>query len=238
MMTEVRILAFDVNSSLAQFRKNYTTTSTLTFSIPPPSSLRGLVGSILGLRYDEIQDKLETAQFGVQILSEIKKTRIMKNLINTKLDIAPLGIAGPPRIQVRSEYIHEPQYRVYFSSPDAEIIDGLKDRLIQHKSYFTPYLGKAYCIANFQWMNECHAHPKTVSGETTVLTAIPKSWVKRMSLQKGNRYMVERLPSLIDQHRTPKGYIDLIFDAGGAPIIGEFSHPLCDIGEGKHIALI
>ena len=237
-MTEVRVLSFDVGSTLAQFRKSYTTTSALTYSIPPLSSLRGLVGAIIGLPYGEMQNKLESAQFGIQILREIKKSRIMMNLINTKLDIAPLGIAGSPRIQVRFEYVYEPLYRIYFSSPDTEIMNRFKEMLIQHKSYFTPYLGTAYCIANFKWSGEHLGTFKDVSNETEVLTAAPKDWIKKMSINEGKRYMVERVPTKIDQHRTPEGYIDLIFDAGGAPISGEFNQPLLELNDGEKIAII
>lgn len=237
-MTEVRVLSFDVSSTLAQFRKSYTTTSALTYSIPPPSSLRGLVGAIIGLQYGEMQKKLESARFGVQVLREIKKSRIMTNLINTKVDIAPLGIAGPPRIQVRFEYVYEPLYRIYFSSPNSEIMNSLKDMLVQHKSHFTPYLGTAYCIADCRWSMEYHGRLKEISGETEVLTAVPKDWIKKMSVREGTRYMVERVPTKIDRYRTPEGYIDLIFDAGGTPICGEFSQPLLELGDGERIAII
>lgn len=237
-MEKVRVLAFDVNSSLAIFRKSYTTTSALTFSIPPFSSLRGLVGAILGLKYGEMQEKLKPALFGVQVLSEIVKTRIMTNLINTKISIAPLGIGGAPRIQVRAEYVHEPRYRVYCSIPDNKLMDDLKENLIQHKSYFTPYLGSAYCIANFQWVGEYFMNPRKLSTEIEVLTAVPKKWIKKMNVVGGRRYMVERLPSHIDKYRTPEEYIDMVFDAGGQPIQGKFLELLYELGTGNYIALI
>ncbi len=237
-MENMRILAFDVSSSLAQFRKNYTTTSALTYSIPPPSSLKGLVGAFLGYRYGEVQEKLASMKFGLQVLSEIKKTRLMTNLINTKIDIAPLGISGSPRIQVRIEYVYEPRYRIYVATPDDEIMNDLKESLIQHKSHFTPYLGVAYCIANFHWYNEFDAIARELKTTSEVLTAVPKDWITQMDVQSGRRYMVERVPSNIDAYRTPKGYVDLVFDAKGLPISGKFSQPLYDVGKGEYIALV
>lgn len=236
-MKKVRVLAFDVSSSLALFRKNYTTTSALTFSIPPPSSVKGLVGAILGLKYGEMQEKLKDAIFGIQVLSEIKKTRIMTNLINTKISIAPLGIGGSPRIQVRMEYVHEPRYRIYINIPYDELMDRLRDMLIEHKSHFTPYLGTAYCIANFEWVGDFQTTEKTLNTSTEVITAIPKDWISRMNVVSGVRYMVERVPRHIDSYRTPESYIDLVFDAGGNPVSGQFNHSLYEIGEGQHIAL-
>lgn len=237
-MSKVRIVAFDVSSPLAQFRKNYTTTSALTFSIPPPSSLRGLVGAILGLRYGEMQEKLDSARFGVQVLTEIKKTRIMTNLINTKEYIGPLGRDPAPRIQVRYEYVYNPKYRVYFTSTDEELMDDLVRMLKEHKSYFTPYLGVAYCIANLEYVEEHKADSIKLTEESEVLTAVPKKWISRLSVTQGRRYMVERMPIAVDEYRTPKGYIDFVFDAGGAPLSGEFTEPLLHIGRGRHIAVV
>ncbi len=234
----MRILSFDVSSSFAQFRKNYTTTSALTFSIPTPSSLRGLVGAIIGLRYDEAYDKLQSARFGVQVLSKISKARIMINLINTEHEVVPLGISGSPRIQVRYEYVRAPRYRIYFHSPNDGIMDRLADMLNAHKSYFTPYLGVAYCIADFQFVGNYEANPIRLSKENAVLTAVPKKWISNLSIQSGHKYMIERMPIAVDMDRTPKGYIDLVFDAGGNPLSGTFTEPMFDLGSGKYIALI
>ena len=42
-------VAFDLNAPIAMFRRPYTTTSSVSFPIPPPTAVAGLLGAIIGL---------------------------------------------------------------------------------------------------------------------------------------------------------------------------------------------
>ena len=44
-----RVIVFDVWGDYAHFRKNYSTSSPLTYSFPPRTALSGLIGAIAGL---------------------------------------------------------------------------------------------------------------------------------------------------------------------------------------------
>ena len=95
-----KILVFDVWGEYAHFRKYYTTTSPLSFSIPPRTAISGLMGAIIGLSKDEYLKYFskEQAQIAVRILNPIKKVRLAENLINTKDDyFIPIkkGAHGP-----------------------------------------------------------------------------------------------------------------------------------------------
>lgn len=236
-MADVKMIAFDASSTLAQFRKNYTTTSALTFSIPPPSAIRGLVGSILGLSYPEAVQVLGSCRFGIQILSPIRKSRIMTNYINTKLGITPVLIKKTPRIQVRVEYVYEPRYRIYVESTDDALLSRIADMIKSHQTIYTPYLGTASCIAKIDWVGTFEGSKTQPTGVCNVLTVVPRQWVQRMKVTPGQRYMFERVPLMVDANRVPTKYIDLVFDAGGRPVTAEISEVLFDIG-GDLIALI
>ncbi len=236
-MADVSLIAFDVSSTLAQFRKNYTTTSALTFSIPPPSVLRGLTGSILGLPYPEAIASFKSCRFGIQVLSPISKVRITTNYINTKNGITPVLIKKNPHIQVRVEYVREPHYRIFVESTDTELLDRISNMIIAHKSIFTPYLGTACCIARLSWVGKFNGTAVKPSGECEVLTAVPRDWIRRMNVVRGKRYVFERVPLNVDESRTPLDYIDLAFDAGGGPVVVEVSEELYDIG-GSLIAIV
>ena len=42
-------LAFDIAGPIAMFRRPYTTTSSVSFPLPPPTAVAGLIGAIVGL---------------------------------------------------------------------------------------------------------------------------------------------------------------------------------------------
>ena len=45
----MKVLVFDIYGDLAHFRKFYTTSSPLTFPFPPPSTIKGMLGAIIGV---------------------------------------------------------------------------------------------------------------------------------------------------------------------------------------------
>jgi len=45
----MKVLVFDVSSDYAHFRQPYSTTSSLTYAIPPRTAIFGLIGAILGI---------------------------------------------------------------------------------------------------------------------------------------------------------------------------------------------
>ncbi|MDD4749617.1 MAG: CRISPR-associated protein Cas5, partial [Methanosarcinaceae archaeon] len=74
----MKVLVFDVWGEFGHFRKHYTTTSPLTFSIPPRTAISGMIGAIIGLdkaEYLKYFSKNE-AKIAVKIESPVKKTRI------------------------------------------------------------------------------------------------------------------------------------------------------------------
>ena len=77
---------FDVESDLAHFRRPYTTTSALTFPIPPRTALCGLVGAILGLPKNDGLAELtdEKAVFGLLTAAPLSLTQYSFNLVDTK----------------------------------------------------------------------------------------------------------------------------------------------------------
>ncbi len=81
-----RVLVFEVWGEYGHFRKHYTTTSPLTFSIPSRTALTGLIGAIIGLPKEEYLGyfRRKRAQIGVRLMAPVKKVRFSENLIDTK----------------------------------------------------------------------------------------------------------------------------------------------------------
>lgn len=69
-----KLLCFDIWADYAHFKKYYTTTSPLTFSIPPKTSIYGIIGAILGMGKNEYLYYFQPGmcQIGIQIMKPIK----------------------------------------------------------------------------------------------------------------------------------------------------------------------
>lgn len=140
------LLVFDISGKFAHFRKYYTNSSSLTYLVPPRTSIYGLIAGILGLERDSYYEKFnpEEAFIGVKLLSENR--RIMQSLNYLKLEGKSDFVAPKNHTQIPFEVLTNDKcvkYRIYFSHKDEEIMEELRRRLRDKKYYYSPYLGAA-----------------------------------------------------------------------------------------------
>ncbi len=222
-----KILAFDVWADYAHFRKFYTTTSPLTFSVPPRTALCGLIGAITGLskKGNEYLEYFspEEARIGVRILKPIKKTMVAQNLIHTKNARGPGMNLITQRTQIRFEFLKKPKYRIYFAYSGAkENLLGLKSLLEKHKSVYTPVLGLSENISDFKFVGEFDfVFRKANDGYVKINTAIPLGQVSEEYGTKFDydaEYFSERQPLMLTRERVATKYDDILFERKGKAI--------------------
>ena len=144
----MKCLVFDIWGDYGHFRKFYTTSSPLTFSIPPRTTVCGIIAALIGLDKEEYlkyftKDKCNIA---IQLNKEVNKTRLSYNLINTKT--AKLYSQIKDRTQVTFELLQDPSYRIYINHLDNEIYSKIKSYLEANKNYYTLSMDLASLLQN------------------------------------------------------------------------------------------
>lgn len=164
-----KVLVFDVSSEYAHFRKFNTTSSPLTYNLPPRPAVAGLLGAILGVERETSPDVYshgvipvnelfhpERCAVAVQILNKIKKTQMAFNLLmTTKQNSSFFNIKN--RTQVEYELLKDVKFRIYLHHTDENIMNELIERIQNKRHHFTPYLGLAQLTANvtFAGLHSC-----------------------------------------------------------------------------------
>lgn len=168
-----KCLVFEVKGDWAHFRKIYTTSSPLSYSIPPRTTIAGLIAAIMGMDKDSYYDNFikEKADIALRIIKPIKKFRIGLNFINTKT--AKMFAQIKERTQVKQELVKNPHYRIYFSHKDTEIYQKFREYLEQNRSFYTPYLGISEYIAFIDYIGEFTAQEVCGDYEISVHSVIP-----------------------------------------------------------------
>ncbi|MBC7081817.1 MAG: type I-B CRISPR-associated protein Cas5 [Thermoplasmatales archaeon] len=217
-----KALVFDLWGDYGHFRKIETTTSPLTYSIPPITALNGLVAAILGFSRDSYYEifSRENIKFGIRVQNPIKKVNVNINLVNTSKGFLLWDIKENPRSPTPFEFLKEPYYRIYVWIKDKEIYGKLKKYLEEHKSVFTPYMGLSELIANFKFVGEFDVYKKTATGDY-VESVIKKDDDLKINvdcLEEGMRWIVESIPFYMDNSRKVLDYIQVIFEQNGRPL--------------------
>lgn len=79
----MEVLQIDVGGKLAHFRKYYANNTAMSFSIPPRTTLMGMLAGMLGLPRDSYYEELasERIRIGIRVMQPIKKTFHRLNLL-------------------------------------------------------------------------------------------------------------------------------------------------------------
>lgn len=236
------VVVFDIWGELGHFRRFFTTSSPLTFSFPPPTAVRGIVGAILGLRKEEYIGVTNGLDVGVSILSPVKKQRFGLNFIFTKgsRGFEPTlfrdrkgDVNKTLRTQVQVEFLKDPKFRVYVSGSE-EVIGELHSLLKNHRTNYTVSLGLSECLADFSLVGRFRAEKAEV--RNSVNSVIPVENVLDIDFRAG-KVMKERVPSAMNENRESIEFKDVIFNPEGKPLKGRFENiwEIGEIGEKVHL---
>jgi len=226
-----KFIIFDIWGDYGHFKKYYTTSSPLTFSIPPRTAIIGLISAIIGLEKNQYLSLMtkDKAEIAIRIINPIKKIRMTQNLIDTKggywRPIKRGNLTG--RTQVRFEYIKEPKFRIYFSHSDEKIYDSLKENLKNHKSVYTPCLGLSECIADFEFIDEVSVNKAYNKDFLDICSVIPLDVLEEIDFNQPNRkYFKERIPVEMLSGRIVTEYREVIYEINGNPIRAKVENAL------------
>jgi len=151
-------VAFEITAPIAMFRRPYTTTSSVSFCVPPPTAVAGLLGAIIGLNNGSGE-----MAYSAKYWDEIKGTKIALSIITPvtwySTTINFWNLKEPqksPHIRVKHQFIRQPRYRIY-------VHGGLEERLRYHLErgsfIYTPCLGTAYSIAEIEYLGHFTLQP-------------------------------------------------------------------------------
>lgn len=216
----MKTLIFDVFGDFGHFKKFYTTSSPLTFAFPPPPTVRGMLGAIIGCDKSEYLKVLsnEKCKIAVRILSPIKKTRMGLNHINTKGNFwVPIKKGThEARTQIRTEFVKDPSYRFYVTHNDDDIFNELVRNIRQHKTVFTLSLGLSELLAGFQYVDVIKFR-ELKDVEKEIISVVPMNVVEEygITFEEGKKYFKEKMAIEMTPERVVNRYEDILYETQG-----------------------
>lgn len=229
----MRILAFDLHGPFAHFRKIYTNSSSLSYSIPPRTTLAGIIAAMIGRERDSYYSEFSRERSLIAV-RKIIPTRKIVQTINYMRATGPRDlIMAKQHTQIPYELVcgePEVRYRIYFAN-DTHIYEELKDRLIKNKYVFPPYLGAASFAAAVDFIGEVQAERFTANEFILLATPINISSMIAISFEElaaDISLVKERMPVDFTPGRYPVDSTDYIYDERGqtlpVKVNGEYWH--------------
>ncbi len=201
---------FEVFGPIAMFRRPYTTTSSVSYPVPTPTALAGLISAIIGLSNGSEErassanywQHLKGTQVAVRLLAPLKWRTKSINFWNVK------NPAKSPHIQVKHQFISNPRYRIYVHGG---IEEQLRKQLINNSFVYTPFLGVSYALAEVKYMGDCSLEPVRVEEPVDVVTVIPFIDELEIDVEKSLEVFRERIPFCLSEDRELLKTLPIIY---------------------------
>ena len=247
-----RLLIFDLKGSLAHFRKFYTSSSSLSYSFPPRTTLIGIVAAVLGKERDSYYEELDCSacKTGLSIRSPIRKIMQTVNYIRTKEEDGFTKTQGVIKSFIRKQINKYPTpielvapskpndkiaYRVYFYHSNGETMDGVCSMLQNNKSYYPVFLGISEFIANIEFVADVPSKNiiKHKTEDTAdIITVCNSEYVTEFEFEQSGeslQYIEEKMPLEFASGRVIKRTASFIHEKNQKSIKARLNIPYLEV---------
>jgi len=186
-----KLISFDLCGKVAHFRKFYSTSSALTHTIPPRTTILGILAAIIGEPRDSYYENMDDLLIGVQIISPMKKVFQKFNFL--KIDSKNIdefaGIA-PNRTQTSVELIiplnireEDLKFRIFVgvNNRNHEKYQKLIKYLKSGQNEFGITLGLAHFIGYLESVIEYESFVKNDDLDILISTAIKAKQIQGLT---------------------------------------------------------
>jgi len=252
----MEILCFKIKGKFAHFRKYYANNTAFSFTIPPRTSLMGMVAASMGWPKDSYYDKLSSKNifFGVRVLHPLKKNFHRLNFLSIKStgDLYKSftsdfrGDGG--RIQTPFEIVSglniakdEVAYQIFLGHTEegTPIFDQIKGHFLHDEPVFNLTMGTANFQASIhevELIEKVNVEQKASNDFVYLHSAIPVSKVEALEFDKDdyeqyNSIEEDMLPGEFvgDGNREVKSMNRLLFSTTKFPLRIRINCPFWEV---------
>jgi CRISPR-associated protein Cas5h len=255
-----RLLIFDLKGNIAHFRKFYTSSSSLSYSFPPRTTLTGIIGAILGRERDSYYEEFsaDNCRIALSIRGPIRKIMQTVNYIWTKDGYSSAqGVINlfitrkqkkyptPIELVVNSKLTEEIIYRVYFYHKNNTVMNGLYNIIENGNSKYPVFLGLSEFLATINFIADVPLpNIKEMKSEkaTDIVTVCNADHIAEFEFVLDDRialqYVEERMPLEFAVGREIKRTANFIHEKNQKPIKACLNIPCLEISYGDKDQLI
>lgn len=201
----MRGVVFDISGKFAHFRKIYTNSSSLSYTVPPRTTIQGIIAAILGYERDSYYTYMDS-----NLNVSVKKnnpTYKMTQTLNYIRAESPNDFSRPKNhTQIPFEVVSSKSnvsYRIYAGGDSFRDMDVLIRRLKEERCVFPPTLGTAFFLADVNFVAEVEFEKCESSTFIPVSSVIKADAVEEIKLEE-MALLKEKMPRAFREDRALK----------------------------------
>jgi CRISPR-associated protein Cas5h len=219
------LLILKVKGKFAHFRKFYTNSSSLSYSIPSRTTIIGLVAAVLGYERDSYYELFSKDKLNISVKKDSCIRKVMQS-VNYIRATSPKNIFQPKdHTQIPVEILTGDdgvEYTIYISCADKNLMDELEYRVKDNKYVYSPYLGAAPFNCSFQFCRRLDVQLQKSNEPIRISTPVNLKYIVSGSIdifENDNlKLLKERMPVEFLKDREVGNMASYIYDENGHPL--------------------
>lgn len=224
------MLVFEIWGKFASFRDPFTISQNISLSVPPKTTVAGMMASILGVEKYFEDKAFQRFSYSIVPLTPISKKSFSQNYINdytskTQTHINNLvknnmekvseGLRDKknPQKPINREILLNPRYLIIIK--DFEYETELEHHLKEKISKFAFYLGNSEFAGNFRYVSIEQSREVEVQ-QVNVDSFILEEDLECIVFEENIRYSNLSFATIFDEERSPTAFVTVIL--GSRPI--------------------
>lgn len=241
-MRKLKVIVFDIKGRFAHFRKFYSNSSSLTYGIPPRTTLVGIIAAILGYERDEYYQVLDSEKLHITSRKMTPTNKLIQTLNYIRAENIKDIMIPKKHTQVPFEILTGENgivFRVYLSHEKKEILNEIEDRLITRRFFYPPSLGGVNFLSNINYIDTVEAKEVYSQDYIRISTPIRTESLIELSIDsyKG-KIIKERMVVDFDANRMAKEIISYIYDDEGNNIAAKVTDKVYGLSDGENIVFM
>lgn len=199
----MRGVVFDIEGKFAHFRKIYTNSSSLSYTVPPRTTIQGIIAAVLGYERDSYYNYMDSS-LNITVRKNSPTYKMTQTLNYIKAESTGELARFKNHTQVPVEIIASKSnvsYRVYVGGDTFNDMDTLIKRLKEERYVFPPTLGTAFFLADIRFISEAQFEKCSYSTYVPVSSVVIADAVDEIKLEEIT-LLKEKMPRAFGENRT------------------------------------
>lgn len=234
----MRVISFHIKGKMAHFRRYYSNSSALSYSIPPRTTIVGMIAGLMGYERDSYYEIFspEHCKIAVGVGSRIKKQVQKLNLLMVKKP-NDLNASQEHHSQTSTEIIMPENirsdvvdYQIWMNHTNPDIMDQFFE-LFSEVGYKTKGVSLALGTAqNLAWLENGHVlnGDEKGEGEVAIHSVIPVKRLGQLNFTNEEivhyRLLKEDIPFSFNSDRQLEDKGDVVINMASSPIFAHVSN--------------
>ncbi|QSZ27530.1 type I-B CRISPR-associated protein Cas5 [Aceticella autotrophica] len=233
------MVIFDLWGKFAHFRKFYTNSSSLTYSVPPRTTVEGIIAALLGYERDTYYEILNAENLHVAVRKMSKTKKIMQSVNYIKATSAGELHSPKQHTQIPFELLasdDKVRYRFYVTHKNKELLSKINEHLFKNKPVFTLYFGSAPFTCYIEYVGNEKWDWMDSDDFQDIFTVIPSDKIEEIDIKNMKGYLLkERMPRDFGEDRTIKEVTTYVYEDEGHFIRVKINGKFVRLSNGENI---